>query len=78
MDRKAISQMLSFNEDARQFLEQLQRQMAFSSASIEAAGAFLRIAPKWDGDRAPAKIEPLPSRSGVSADPWLQRNESQE
>jgi hypothetical protein len=79
MDPHVIAEMLSFNDDARQFLNLLHRQRAMSSGSIAAAREFLRTARHWDwsGGLPPPKIESLPvlnslpQRRDGSVDPWL-------
>jgi hypothetical protein len=47
--RKTIWEIVKCNDNARQHLDQLHRQMASSSASIEAAREFLNIAPNGTG-----------------------------
>jgi hypothetical protein len=51
-----ISEIVKFNDDARQLLDQVHRQRVSSSTSIEAARESLKTACKL----SPAKIEPLP------------------
>jgi hypothetical protein len=80
MDPHVIAEMLSFNDDARQFLNLLHRQRAMSSRSIAAAREFLGTARHWDwsGGLPPPKIESLPVINSLpqgidgSVDPWLQ------
>jgi hypothetical protein len=62
MARQTVSEIVKFNDDARQSLDHLHSQRVSSSTSIEAASEFLKTASKWDGNGGPSleKIEPLP------------------
>jgi hypothetical protein len=61
MALKIISEILEFNDDARQFLNFLHRQMVASSSSIEGAREFLKSARQWNlsGGLPPPKNKPL-------------------
>jgi len=61
MALQAISEIVKFNDDARQSLDQLHRQRVSSSTSIEAASEFQDcLQMGWEWGPSPATIEPLP------------------
>jgi len=86
MALQTISEMLEFNDHARQFLNFLHRQRVASSSSIEGAREFLKSAREWScgGDLPPPKIDllpvlySLPLRINGSAAPRLHRNKLHE